>query len=383
MFMAIAHLRVERLRRIFFKIALLILTAGLFCGCQPKEVTSARLYFRNNDWNRAIEQLEQAVKLYPNNPEAHFLLGQAYGRKERFKEMVREFDLSLKLSNKFAVPIAAESERYWVEKYNAAIIALDKEQYTEAENYLLTAILIDTSKYEGYKKLAAIYLLTNRTEKSLALYERLLKDDPQNIDLLSSIANIYYSQQRYQEAVSVLNKILSVAPDHRDALANLALSYDALGQRESAARAFELALAANPLDVDLIFLFGEHHYRAENYPRAIQLFERVLELRANDFDAAANIGSAYLSIAENLRQKLQNATLGPDSLTPAEIRQLKHDAIDNYKKSIPYLEKALELQPNQPNLWRNLGVAYVNSGQKQRGEEAFLKVEDLKMNSAK
>lgn len=361
--------------------AVCLFMALVSSGCQPKEVTAAKIYIGNNDWDRALEQLEQSVKLYPNNPEAHYLLGVAYGHKNRFKEMVKEFNLSLKISDKFLPQISAERERHWVDKYNAAIMALDKDDYRTAEQLFLTAVLIDSGKLEAHKKLATTYLLTGQTDKSIAIYNRLLERDSNDVGLLSAMANIHYSQERYEEAIRILNRILAIEPNHRDALANLALSYDALGKQEEAARAFEIAMTANPLDVDLIFLFGEHLYRAEQYQRAIQLFEQALAQRPNDVDAIANIGNAYLSMAEVSRRKLQSSSNG--SMSAEEIQQLKSDAIANYKKSIPYLEKALEMQPAQPNLWRNLGVAYINSGQKQRGEAAFLKAEELKLNSAK
>ena len=371
----------DRMSNHTFALSLTLAFSLCTVGCQPKEVTSAKIYIRNNDWDRAIAQLEQAVKSDPNNAEAHFLLGQACGYKKRYKEMVTEFDISLKISNKFLPQISAERERHWVDKYNAAIIALDKKDYATAQNHLLLAAIIDHSKHEAHKKLAAAYLLTGDANKARVIYTKLLENNPTDVNLLSSLANIYYSEEKYHDAVSVLKKILDIEPGHRDALANLALSYDALGEQEAAARAFEVAIAANSLDVDLVFLFGEHHYKAENYQQAIQLFERVLELQPNDFEATVNIGNAYLSMAETLRKQLQTANNG--SSTPTEVQQLKQDAIANYKKAVPYLEKALEIHPDQPHIWRNLGVACINSGQKQRGEEAFLKVEELKLNSSK
>ncbi len=356
----------------------------IFSGCQPKEVTSAKIYMRNNDWDRAIAQLQQAVNAYPNNAEARFLLGQAYGHRERFKEMVKELDVSLKISNKFLQQITAERERYWVDKYNAAIVALDKSDFEAVESHLLTAILIDNSKQEAYKKLATTYYITDSAEKALAIYNKLLEKDPSNVDLLSSISNIYYTSERYQEAISLLKRMLEIEPGHRDALANLALSYDALGRQDEAAHAFEVAITANPQDVDLIFMFGEHHYKAGNFQRAIQLFEQVLVQHPEDFEATANLGNAYLSMAEYLRRELQSTiSMNPDSMAPVEIQQLKSGAIANYKQAIPYLEKALTIEPERANLWRNLGVAYVNSGQKKRGEEAFLKAEELLMKVSK
>jgi len=360
----------------FLFIALL---AAAAVGCQPKEVTRAKIYIQNNDWDRAIDQLEAAVKSYPDNPEAHFLLGQAYGNKWRFKEMMQQFEQSLALSEKFKAQIAAERERHWIEQLNGGIIALDKEEYDRAEVFFTSAMIIDFSKPEAPKKLALICLKTNRLEQALTLYENMAETNSVDLQVLISMANLYSTQQKYEDAITLLKRVLEQEPGHRDALTNLALAYEASGQPEAAAAAFEQAVAGNPLDADLIFLYAAHHYKRENYQQAIQLFERILELHPQDVDATANIGSAYLSLAETVRKKLLTANDGVYSAD--EIKKMYARAIADYKNSIPYLKKALELRPDQPDLWRNLGVAYVNTGERKLGEEAFLKAEELRLNS--
>jgi Flp pilus assembly protein TadD len=55
-------------------------------ACQSKEVTSAKVYIQQGDWNKAIEQLQIAVQTYPNDPEAHYLLGRGYAEKGMYKE---------------------------------------------------------------------------------------------------------------------------------------------------------------------------------------------------------------------------------------------------------------------------------------------------------
>ncbi|MFQ5824157.1 MAG: tetratricopeptide repeat protein [bacterium] len=351
-------------------------------GCQPKEVTSAKMYIQNYNWDKAIEQLEKAIEAYPNNAEAHFLLGQAYGKKSRYKDMNNEFNLSLEISNKFEQEITAERKRHWIEKYDAGIKAVDNEDFQRAEALFKTAIIINPMKYESHKKLAFIYQKTNVLGKALAIYKNLLEKSPDDLDLLLSIGNLYYRQQKFEQVVDILKKALEIKPNHNDALAKLALSYDVLGNTKEATEAFQRAVEANPLDKDLIFLFGVHHYKLKNYKQAIQLFEQVLELNPDDFEATLNIGNIYLSIAENERQKLSKINFN-NNYSPEEILQIKNSAILNYKKAIPYLERALEMQPNHPNLWRNLGVAYINSGEKEKGEQALLKSEELKTNLSK
>ncbi|MFQ6112991.1 MAG: tetratricopeptide repeat protein, partial [bacterium] len=347
-------------------------------GCQPKEVTSAKIYIQNDNWDKAIEQLETAVKTYPNNSEAHFLLGQAYGKKGLYKEMNKEFNTSLKISNKFAQEINAEREVYWIENYNAGIKAADNEDFQKAEAFIISAIVINPSKYEAHRKLAIIYQQTNEVEKALAIYNKLLEKNPNDLELLLSAGDLYYQQQKFEEVVAILSRVLEMEPQNRDALLNLALSYDSLGKPNEATKLYQQAVEANPLDKDLIFLFGVHHYKLKNYKQAIRLFQQVLELSPDDFEATSNIGNAYLSIAESERQKLKNVSFNSNIYSAEQIQRIKNNAISNYKKAVPYLERALEIEPDHPNLWRNLGVAYINSGEKEKGEQAFLKSEELK-----
>ena len=321
--------------------------------------------------------LEQAVVTHPNNPEGHFLLGQAYGDQSRYREMKKQFGESLGISPKFQPAILQTIENHWITLYNKGIKAQNDRNFKLAENLLKTAILIDPSKREAYNTLAANYIEANQPRQALLIYEKLLKETPDDINLLIATGNLFYIQKRFDDVVRVLKKVLEIEPDHRDAMANLALSYDSLGKTDEALTAYQKAVKANPLDKDLIFLLGVHHYNRSHFTKAIELFKQVLELSPGEFESTSNIGNAYLSIAENLRAKIKS--LANSTFTAGEIQQLKTEAILTYMKVIPYFKKALEMQPHHPTLWINLGVAYVNSGENEKGQEALLKAEEWKL----
>jgi len=360
-----------------FRPILLTLLPILLLGCQPKEITSAKIYIQNRNWQKAIELLEQAVVAHPNNPEAHFLLGKAYGDKSRYKDMKKQFGESLEISTKFQQAIFQAIENHWITHYSKGIKAQNGRDFKLAENLLKTAILIDPSKKEAHNTLAANYLETNQPRQALLIYEKSLKETPNDINLLSATGNLFYIQKRFDDVVRILKKVLEIEPDHRDAMANLALSYDSLGKTDEALTAYQKAVQSNPLDKDLIFLLGVHHYNRSNFTKAIELFERVLELSPGEFESTSNIGNAYLSIAEDLRAKIKSSANG--TFTAGEIQQLKTEAILTYTKVIPYFKKALEMQPHHPTLWINLGVAYVNSGKNEKGQEALLKAEEWRL----
>ena len=54
----------------------------------------------------------------------------------------------------------------------------------------------------------------------------------------------------------------------------------------------------------------------------------------------------------------------------------------NYAKSIPVLEKAIELDPDDDLSYTNLGYTYMNLGDTQKGQEYIAKGESLKQKKA-
>lgn len=355
----------------------LLLTLGIL-GCQPKELTSAKIYIQQNRWARAVEQLETAVELYPENAEAHFLLGLAYGYQNRFQDMNHHFDRAAQLDPEYQPQVTAERERLWTNHYDLGLRALKANALNRAEAMFKTAVIIQPNETEAHRSLAQLYLKKNQPDKSIAIYKNLLKEKPDDLELLIALGNLYYSLNRYREAAAILERVVQLDEDHPEILANLALSYDSLGEVEAAARAYEQAITANPEDQDLIFLFGVHKYKRGAYDEAIGLFKRVLHLAPDDFEATVNIANAYLSMAEREKEKFNDIEYNDH--VAEQIRQAKERTILYYQKAIPYLERALELQPHHPKLWMNLGIAYINTGQKEKGEAALLRSEELRVN---
>ncbi len=178
--------------------------------------------------------------------------------------------------------------------------------------------------------------------------------------------------------VDLERKALEIDPEDKDAIANLALAYDFLGQRDEALATYTRALEKNPGDKDLLFNLARLHFLGGEYDKAVELFNRVLEASPDDYDANLQVGNAYLSMADEFRKKLVEKENAGQDITEDERDQL----MDFYKKAIPYLEKAVEIGENNENVtvssgvYNNLGIAYINVGEREKGELNFKKAEE-------
>lgn len=364
------------MKKSYALIALLfgVVSALFLFGCQSKEVTSAKVYIQQNDWDKAIEQLEQAVKLYPSDPEAHFLLGQGYAEKKRWAEMNKEFDASLAAAPTFQQQITSVREKNWVDVFNDGVKKVNSSNITGAITSFETCLVINPKRMEAYQNLAYAFTKNEDLEKATQTYQNWLANDPANVTAMKALGAIYFDQKEFDKALEVYQKVLSQTPEDVDAIAYIAMLYDNKGESDKAVEYYQKALEKRPEDTDLIFNLGRYFYMKSEYGKAIEEFRKVIQLSPDDFDANVNVGNALLSIGQNKYKDLKKYEDAGKDIPAAGLDEMK----GYFQEAVSFLEKAVTLKPEDANAWYNLGVAYINSGETEKGKEAFDKSDQLK-----
>lgn len=370
------------MRRYFCIIGLLaVMFTPQILLSQSKEMTSGKLYLRQEEIDKAIYWFGEAIKIKPENPEAHFLLGKALGQKGRLVEMAKEFETSLSLSNKYAKDIAQMRTYYYAETFNTGVKYAQASDWQKAGDAFSTALAIDATQPEAYKNLAYVYLQTQNDSLAMTIYEDLLKIKPGDLDALTALADLHAARREYEAAIQHYNNVLAIDSTNVRATHGMALCYDYLGQRDNAMSAYERALRAKPDDKDLRFNYGRLYYLREEHEKAIEQFIMVLAADPNDFEANMNVGIAYLKMGEKSDKAISDLEAKGVKITKEEARQvesLKAKQKEIFAKAIPYLEKAaIEIAPTNSSAWFNLGVAYIRVGDTQKGQEAVKKSEEL------
>ena len=350
----------------------------LFTACQTKEVTSAKVYIQQDNWDRAIEQLEMAVELYPTDAEAYYLLGEGMAQKRNWERMNEMFDKSLEIAPTFEQQIKNTREKNWVNQFNNGVSQLNNNNVEAALESFRTAKLIDPNRVEVYKTLGITYTRVDSLEKAKESFRKVLELEPNNKDAFVGLANIHFQLKEYEKVVEVEEQALEAHPDDKDAIANLALAYDFLGQTDKAQETYERALEKNPGDQDLLFNLARLHFMNNEYDKAIELFNQVLAANPEDYSANLQVGNAYLSMGDEYRKTLVEKEDAGEDITQEERDRLQ----GFYEKAIPYLQKAEEIGTSNPEvqvdaaLYNNLGVAYINIGDRENGEIYFKKAEE-------
>ena len=365
---------------------LALLLMVMFFGCRSKEVESALIYInQQNDWGKAMEQLDLALQVNPADVEARVLRGEGFGRLGEYEKMNEDFNTAEKMmaepgtaNAKFAEKVKYLKDKYWRQSFNKGVGNVKSEKMEDAAKDFSNCITIDPTRPEAHKNLAYVQVLSDQTEAAMSNYEEAIKIDPKDTEAMFSLANLYLSAKKFQETIELMDKVLAAEPGNVDAIAQKAMAFDYLGETDKAFAAYEEALANRPDDKDLTFNLGRLYFLKNDYKNAIEQFKKVLEIAPDDFEANLNTGNAYLSLAENIRKSLSDLDEKELAKIPeAEIKEKTDLAKKYFKAAIPYLEKAGKIQPENPVLWNNLGVAYINAGMEKEGTEAFKKAEEL------
>jgi tetratricopeptide (TPR) repeat protein len=188
-------------------------------------------------------------------------------------------------------------------------------------------------------------------------------------DVLEKASALFVAEQ-YREVIPLLERILKEDPNNLDARLRLATAYSALGQDEQAVEAFRHASAIAPRSPDVRVYLALHYARGKNWRQAIPLLERVVEEtpeRLPALEALARIREreGRMTDAVALRQKIHSLR----APTAAELIHLGRVAMAAQQTpvAIDAFEDARAIQTEAFEHDLELGVLYLSA---RRLEEA-------------
>ena len=347
------------------------------------EITSAKMAIDQKNYDKAIEQCQLALEKNPQNAEAYFVMGQAYGQKKMFREMNDAFIKSLELSEKHSVEIEQHRESYGREALNKGVHYYRQNELDNAiDNFQLAAELLH-DKLPAYKNLAFTYQLANQDSMAIITYEKALEHVPDDLETKRFLGILYYQTTKYDKAIEMLSEVIAKAnpqsEEYSDAIFHIAISYDVMGQSEKAIETYKTALDSDPGNNDLLFNMGRLYNLQGKYEDAIATFTKMkTDDETLDFDLNYNVGNAYIGIADSLSKKaMEKDEKGNPVYPDNEVAEFREGEKENFEKAILYLNKAAEIKPDNALVWRQLGISYIRTGLQDKGEEAFKRYEEL------
>lgn len=126
-----------------------------------------------------------------------------------------------------------------------------------------------------------------------------------------------------------------------DGLMQLYTSEEGVGDPNDIVALIDKALAETPDNPDLWFGRGRVYFKLKNYDECIASFQKINELKPNDYNTNFYLGYFNTAKGDGLNKEFNTKEFSSSEEYDAERKKVS----DAYMRAVPYFEKALELQP--------------------------------------
>jgi tetratricopeptide (TPR) repeat protein len=370
---------------------------------QNNKVVAAYNYLQKETLDKALESIESAVRhrKTKDDEKAWFYRGNVYvalyyTQNEAYKNLVtnpldsalKSYEKSLQLDDKEKYKadvldrIKLLSEGFFnegVTQYN------EKKNYSEAfKNFKKSMDLSKQYKAETdtIQKISTYYAansleLDGKAAEALPYYKEALEIGYRNPSLYSALARV--STETIQDTVQALNYLSQgrkVYPDDFNLIIAETNIFLAQGNTEKALENLKIAVKKDTSNATIWFAVGTNYERMMNQQdvdslktafmnEAINAYEKALEINPDYFKAVYNLGAIYTNRARDLEIIAGNIPFDQQE----KYDSVKKLASENLEKARPYLEKALEIEPDDLDVMRVLKEIYARTNDKEKLSE--------------
>lgn len=276
--------------------------------------------------------------------------------------------------------------------------------FAQAVDLIEQAVVLNPNLDSSWCNLGLAHSALGQHEQAIDCYQRALSLNP-----LSAAANLNLGMAlsavgEVKEAVTFYDRAIQLKPDLPQGHYNLGNALLLLGQYFEAEHSYRRALALKPDFPEACFNLGIALFDFEQFPAAIKCYRRTLQLKPDWPEAHFKLGRALQALErhEDALQSFQRAAelnpafaqvvsqlgseKGVDGQLDEAIAHLDHAplrglgaheflsntgnalvAADQLDEAIAYFDRALELQPDSPQLKYNKSLALLLSGKLAQG----------------
>ena len=380
-------------------IALTIFAGLMFTGfdCSSTGITSARLYIQQKNYDKALDALQQEIQKNPQSDEGYYLMGYIYGEQGDIGKMVDAFDKSLSISTKFKDDIKSEKAHYWTDSYNRGVSLFQRGNKTEDKDSakifygksveaFKNAVLIEPDSASNYRNLAFVYLSNQQNDEAIDPLKKLI-DLEKTEDAYQYLGKIYYTDgantmtkfkndgdvsdsvkaiEYYEKAIKVLEEGQKLYPDNTDILTTLSNCYVGANKMEVAMNSFKTGIQKEPDNQYYRYNYGVLLLGAKEYDEAEKQFKKAIEIDPNYVNAIYNLAVTYVKWGVDLNKKAD------------EEGSMSEEYKTKYQAALPYLEKVVELEQDNVDMWDLLAKVYTVLGMTKEATDAYNKVDSLR-----
>lgn len=303
----------------------------------------------------AEQAAKQGLKVSPDSPIGHYYLGRIFLESGKQEEALASFDRAIAVNAAFEPAYLAQASLYETRQEREKAIAVLK-RYLERVN---------PNNKDIRQHLIQLYVNTKDYAGGLAELDKMLAEEPGDLDAQLRMALIYGEKREFSKAIELLQGVLKARPAELKVRDYLGYLYEENKEFPKAVEAYQFNIQLDPSYAESHMHLGVLQYRLKAYPAAITHLTEATRINPKQPEPFIVLGLAHLqaeqfekalsTFEEGIRHHQKNADLHFNLGTA-------YDKLNRFDDVVKAMETALALDPHHADALNYLGYSYAERG---------------------
>ena len=272
--------------------------------------------FKDNNVNEALEQLDEILKVYPEDKDSLDLIVLIYIKTNKPNDAIKFVNRCIGL---FPEDISYLEKKYklltFIGDQNSALDCLKKlnkisptiESIREISNIYIDKGETEKSEeiiqhfFESNKSYSELYkgirhVKAGRNKLAEEAYKKVLKKDKNNVDALRLLGLLAFKQNNYPIAEKLFIRGIQLNPTFKLLWENLAKCFRLQNKFQHAQKAFENLLKLDPNNLEAMGALGTIHIRLSNFDEGIEIYKNLLKQNNKNPRVHLSLGHAHKTV---------------------------------------------------------------------------------------
>jgi tetratricopeptide (TPR) repeat protein len=318
-------------------------------------VYKAQIQLRQNNPSGAVDSLQSALSVDPNNAVAHYQLGNAFAQQHNDGRAASEWREAVKIR-----PDMTDAQR------SLAALELrrgDVDALLQTAQQIITAqpYAPDGFLFKGIADLARLKFSDAQQDA-----EQAMQRAPHSPAPYIQLGNIHLAQKHFVDAEKYYQQALDKDPSSSEGLSGLMNNYFAQKEYDKAIAAANAQIAKSPNVANFYDLLGTALFNGKkDLPGADAALRKAIELDKNNSDAIEKLGK--VQVQEGAPDKALALYQQAIKDNPREARFYilsgeLYEARKDYDQAKAMYQQALSISPDQPLASNNLAFVLLEQG---------------------